>query len=412
MSEGRLVPLRNRKGEVVNHAIVSEEDYDRVMEWKWYMYKKKQCNLLYAVTTIKNITLPMHHFIHGKPKLKEVVDHLNGNGLDNRKENLRFATRSQNNQNRNVTVNKTSKYIGVSQQTEKNGVVKMKAQCQGNNLGKFDTEEEAALMYDIYVYLVFGKDAKTNGLVTYEEAVRNKLVDIIRKRKVGKNDLPKNVVLRVLKDGTLKYIAQIRLGKKTYATVHDTIAKAEKAVLELKDEYMRFQKQAHLDKTITTNVDGNAIIEIKNSNNEIVAETLVDEDIWHELTKLAWCISGNYIGSSKGNLHTFIYKTFIEDIPDDMVVDHVNKNPHDNRRENLRLNTHSGNGHNRTKATNSSSKYYGVSYFKRDGSWRATITKDHKFYQIGLFKDEKDAALAYNKKAVELYGEFANLNVF
>jgi hypothetical protein len=63
------------------------------------------------------------------------------------------------------------------------------------------------------------------------------------------------------------------------------------------------------------------------------------------------------------------------------------------------------------KQKNSSSKYFGVSWKKRDKSWRSAITYEGKSINIGHFKSEIDAALAYNKKALELYGNDVKLNI-
>jgi hypothetical protein len=62
------------------------------------------------------------------------------------------------------------------------------------------------------------------------------------------------------------------------------------------------------------------------------------------------------------------------------------------------------------KKSNCSSKYFGVSYHKRHGKFLASIKKNGKLCHLGCFENEIEAALAYNKKAVELYGENANLN--
>lgn len=56
----------------------------------------------------------MHHLVIGKPDEGYVTDHINRNRLDNRKENLRFVTRSENNYNSNKSIFATSKYLGVS----------------------------------------------------------------------------------------------------------------------------------------------------------------------------------------------------------------------------------------------------------------------------------------------------------
>lgn len=59
---------------------------------------------------------------------------------------------------------------------------------------------------------------------------------------------------------------------------------------------------------------------------------------------------------------------------------------------------------------NSKSKYKGVSYRKDNDKWVATIMKNYEKYNLGTFDSEEEAALAYNKKAVELFGDFAVIN--
>ena len=58
-----------------------------------------------------------------------------------------------------------------------------------------------------------------------------------------------------------------------------------------------------------------------------------------------------------------------------------------------------------------SSIYNGICWVVRDKRWRARITKNNKSIYLGQYVDERDAALAYNKAAIELFGEYANLNV-
>ena len=102
--------------------------------------------------------------------------------------------------------------------------------------------------------------------------------------------------------------------------------------------------------------------------------------------------------------------------------DHINHNRIDNTRENLRLVSNQQNCFNCGKAKRKcSSKYKGVClsiqrYQRKDGSvveyskWVAYIKKDRKRLHIGCFKTEKEAAKAYNAKAVLFFGEYANLN--
>lgn len=91
-------------------------------------------------------------------------------------------------------------------------------------------------------------------------------------------------------------------------------------------------------------------------------------------------------------------------------IDHVNGKVYDNRRENLRICSVSQNRMNQKK-TRGKSKYKGVSWNKSRNSWVVSIKKDTKSYWLGTYKDEIEAALAYNLAAVQYHGEFARLNI-
>lgn len=91
-------------------------------------------------------------------------------------------------------------------------------------------------------------------------------------------------------------------------------------------------------------------------------------------------------------------------------VDHINGNGTDNRRANLRVVSHSDNLMNRDGWRNSSSKYKGVTFYKRDGNWQAKICPHGKTIHLGYFDDEDEAALKYNAAAVIHYGDKAKLN--
>jgi hypothetical protein len=91
-------------------------------------------------------------------------------------------------------------------------------------------------------------------------------------------------------------------------------------------------------------------------------------------------------------------------------VDHKNFDGLDNRRENLRDGTR-GNTHNQRPRDRCASKYKGVSWHGQSEKWWARITIEGKTRSLGLHHDEADAARAYNAAAVELFGEYAHLNV-
>ena len=92
------------------------------------------------------------------------------------------------------------------------------------------------------------------------------------------------------------------------------------------------------------------------------------------------------------------------------IVDHINGNKLDNRKENLRICTQSQNLQNADKRHNASSKYKGVHFSKNKNKWQARIHLHFGAVHLGYFSVEKDAALAYNKAAVIHFKEFARLN--
>ncbi|MHC4546375.1 MAG: HNH endonuclease [Planctomycetota bacterium] len=96
--------------------------------------------------------------------------------------------------------------------------------------------------------------------------------------------------------------------------------------------------------------------------------------------------------------------------PKGVLVDYINHNGLDNRKSNLWLCTNAQNCYNQRANANGTSKYKGVNWHKCSRKWSARIRCDGKFYNLGDFEDEMEAAMTYDKKVKELFGEFACLN--
>lgn len=99
---------------------------------------------------------------------------------------------------------------------------------------------------------------------------------------------------------------------------------------------------------------------------------------------------------------------FIVDSPSGVHVDHRNRCTLDNRRQNLRVCTPKQNARNSGKTAGATSRYKGVS--RHVDAWRAVIVVDGALTWLGRFRDEAEAALAYDAAARQYFGEFAALN--
>lgn len=91
------------------------------------------------------------------------------------------------------------------------------------------------------------------------------------------------------------------------------------------------------------------------------------------------------------------------------IVDHIDGNPLNCRRSNLRTCDPIGNARNRGRKRTSKSPYKGV-WQKPSGRWQSIIMDAGKFHNLGVFDTPEAAAAAYDKAALRLHGEFARLN--
>jgi hypothetical protein len=144
---------------------------------------------------------------------------------------------------------------------------------------------------------------------------------------------------------------------------------------------------------------------------------LVDDDDYEHLSRFKWYALKGWntfyafrnIKREDGKWRLLFMHREIVNTPKGILTDHKDHNGLNNQKRNLRNCTNQENQYNQ-RARGCSSKYKGVSSLGRGKGWRATIKKGETLH-IGSYRTEQDAALAYNKKAVELFGEFANLNI-
>ena len=166
------------------HTLFYDECDKWIVENNTWSVAKDACTY-YAVTTIphpeggwyewrnpktgkvdrrrRKTKLRLHRAILNPPK-KMVVDHINGNGLDNRRENLRVCTVAENTKNQRLPANNKSGYKGVHKnyKGDKRWSVNIMYKGKTRYVGRFDTPEEGARAYDAKAKELYGKFARLN----------------------------------------------------------------------------------------------------------------------------------------------------------------------------------------------------------------------------------------------------------
>lgn len=150
-------------------AKVSPEDYDLVSGYKWHTAANGGGKIFYAARTKwfgdikKNRTYYMHREIIKASPLDE-VDHINGDGLDNRRENIRIAKHRENLQNQRLQTGRSSKYKGVYLDPGNNRtwIVQIRDRGTQRTIKGIENEDIAGFIYDLLALDRFKDFAKFN----------------------------------------------------------------------------------------------------------------------------------------------------------------------------------------------------------------------------------------------------------
>ena len=151
-------------------VLIDDEDYERLIKFKWHTVKGQNTDYAYTDNRIlidgikrEGEQIAMHRFILGLTKKDKLIDHIDRNGLNNQKNNLRLVTNQENCFNVPPKhKNKTSKYKGVYKTENGKFEAQIKINYRSNSLGRYTSEEMAAKIYDAAARFYAGESAFCN----------------------------------------------------------------------------------------------------------------------------------------------------------------------------------------------------------------------------------------------------------
>jgi len=367
--------------------LVSPEDYEELSKFKWFIN-----NGGYAHGNCDGKMYKMHRFIM-KPSDNYVVDHINGNKLDNRKINLRITSTQKNNENKRKIQSKlpSSDYLGVCKIKNNN---KYHAVCKYDgktyNLGNYNDEKTAAEMRDTYIVQNKLDHMTLNFPDKKEKYLKS---DVIKPSKKQENKCGYYGITYNKKNN--KYTTKIKINKKTiHIATSNTMIEAAKAY----DKYIVDNNIPRKELNFVEdhpNYNPNCVIktnciEINDKSVDIGNDVIIDKENYDKIKYHTVCTGSRYPKILINN-KTIILSRYILNVykgSSKIFVDHIDGNPKNNSAVNLRLSDCKKNAQNKLKTKNklSSSNFVGID--KHKGIYHCGITKNGKTLFNAYNKDE------------------------
>ena len=396
------------KGNSGKSCLISLDDFPQVSKYEWYLWGDYGHN---------KIVGKLHNFI-----MKErperipqdwVIDHINRNPLDCRKINLRWVSLSFNSWNTTIQKTCSSRFRNVTWNKDSK---KWQVRFLGKGKGYYKNERDAAYVAAKAAMKEWPLWASSSDLLIGENLLTREEINKLEQESAVESNAQINQ-RRALPVGVRqKHDRFVAVLKNKQIGVFDTAEEAKHCYNKAISAEKEREWQSHLDRQITRDAEGVAVIQLSGSAG-VGRLSKVPEELWHLLTfKHSWNFSKEYAhGSWNGKstlLHIVIfellYPEYIRNINES--IDHIDaSNKLDNRKNNLRMATRNLQAYNKLKKSGCLSKYKGVSFDKTHNKWVSYITVQGKRHRLGTFKTEAAAVQALNMKAIELLGNKATI---
>lgn len=399
------IELRNRDGDVIDYAIVDDEHYEHLNQFRWGKHEgyvfNSSLGLLhrYIAVKFKNI-----HLEKG-----QLIDHIDRNPLNNKVKNLRLATRKDNARNRSKCVNASSKFRGVCKLKD-GRFFSSYTQLNGKKITKsFKIEILAAHQFNLWVDLDECQVTNKNQFTDEEKNIIEKeiLRLVVRKKKLDEYG---NELLKGIDYSNGSYRVAF---KSKYYGRFKILEEAINKLNSLKTEYEQYQEKQEiirLSTPIRRNNNGHAIIEI--SGNEKNRFIIIDDEFYYQFQLINFYLNEDgyprgyfddnlYKGKLRVDRYIYIY-LMGNDGSSFFTLNQLNEDKLDLRQENLDVTTRSKKSYNTVRKSNKvTSKHRNVFYAKKVNKFKASIVVDGKIKNLGSFNDEDTAARARDQFVIE-----------
>jgi len=222
-------------------AIVDEQDFDKINQYRWKSSFVGKAKTPYATSSHFGRTVYMHRLVMDAPK-GTVIDHIDGNGLNNSSDNLRFVTYSQNNMNQPIRCDNTSGHKGINWCEDRQKYqVYINIDRKRKSLGRYKTLEEAIYVRDHAVKAHYGEYARENSSLPEDAEITPQRAIPRTLRRTGSNNSSGKTGVTRLKD---KWRATITIDGKvkqigTFDQLEEAVAAREKAEREYFPQYFK-----------------------------------------------------------------------------------------------------------------------------------------------------------------------------
>jgi len=404
MAEVFHVPVNKRGFKAYMFATVDAKHKERVISIPWHLSTKGYVDGAYLDSEKRLVNVRLHHLILNAPK-GAIVDHIDGNKLNNTEANLRLSSNLENARNRRKQkLTTSSKYVGVSY-NPKCAVNPWQAYCEGNSLGYWPSEEMAAYARNLYVQEHWGLHTFLNPVDKphgFDEIASKNILNKGKKRK--------GIYLR--DNGT--YCVQKQYKKLRFNKTFKNLEKAETYLASADLEICKLkllETIEHSSNPISRNLEGVAVREITSIQDSVFCK--IDDDIYFKYQFQTMHVNEEgyvvvyFRKTTTSKQYQRLLHRLVINANSETIVDHINHDKLDCRRANLRIATQSVNAHNRKL---NDAHFLGVTKPRHTKLFHACIRKDGMYYDCGRYASEYVAAWARDQMAKHLYGEDARLN--